>query len=197
MIDIGEPDLIGIGGRRRLVYAQPEDPALCIKVPRNGRQGELQQQREIRYYRQLQKKGIPFDHISRYLGTVETSVGTGYVYEAVRDADGRISDRFKELILHGKGEVADYLRIMQKLEDYLFDNLILFYDMGPSNILCRRDAKGVLEPVIVDGLGDVVAIPILNYSRHLRRQKIRRRWLRMIAYMNKKYDWMKAYSVRH
>ena len=194
---MSESDLIGVGGGRRLVYADPGDPNRCIKVPKPGRHAERQQQREIRFYRQLQKKRVPTDYIPRYLGTVETNLGTGYVYDAVRDADGKVSERFKELILNGNGQISDYLRIMETLEDFLFENLILFYDLGPSNILCRKDENGVLQPFIIDGLGDVVAIPILNYSKYFRRHTIRRRWLRLIAYMNKKHDWMKAYRMRH
>lgn len=195
-IELSESDLIGKGGRR-LVYAYPGDPGRCIKVPKPGKHSDRQQQREIKFYQQLQKKPFPTDHITRYLGTVETNLGTGYIYDAIRDADGRVSERFKELILNGHGQVSDYLRIMETLEDYLFDNLILFYDLGPSNILCRKNEDGVLEPIITDGLGEVVAIPILNYFPSLRRRTIRRRWLRLIEYMNKKHDWMEAYRMRH
>ena len=119
------------------------------------------------------------------------------MYEAVRDADGSVSERFKEFIANGHGQESDYIRIMETLEDFLFDNQILFYDIGPSNVLCRRNASGSLDPVVIDGLGDVVAIPILNFSRRLRLRKMRRRWLRLVAYMNRKHDWMKAYRMRH
>jgi len=197
MIALSDSDLIGIGGGRRLVYAHPDDPGLCIKVPKPGRHGELQQRREVRFYERLQKEGIPTKCLSRYLGTANTNLGVGYIYEVVRDANGQVSERFKEFIVNDHGQESDYIRIMETLEDFLFDNLILFYDIGPSNILCRKNENGSLEPVIIDGLGDVVAIPILNFSSRLRRRKMRRRWLRLVAYMNRKHDWMKAYRMRH
>lgn len=196
-ITLSDSDLIGIGGRRRLVYAHPGDPARCIKVPKSGKHGELQQRREIKFYQQLQKSRSPTKYLSRYLGTVDTNFGVGYVYEAVRDADGKISERFKEFIANDHGQESDYLRIMETIEDFLFDNQILFYDINPSNILCRKDHNGDIEPIIIDGLGDVVAIPVLNFSSRLRQRKMRRRWMRLVAYMNRKHEWMKAYRMRH
>jgi hypothetical protein len=195
-ITLSDSDLIGKGGRR-LVYAFPGDPSRCIKVCKPGKHADRQQQREIKFYRQLDKKTIPTDRISRYHGTVETNRGTGYVYDAIRDADGQVSTRFKTMILSNSERISDYLRVMETIEDYLFDNLILFYDVGPSNIVCRINESGALEPFIVDGLGEVVAIPIQNYSRYLRRRTIRRRWLRLIAYMKRRYHWMEAYHLRH
>lgn len=191
-----DSDLIGKGSNR-LVYAFPDDPGRCIKVPKPGKYRYKHQERELRFFEQMRKDRVPTDHISRYLGTVDTNFGTGYVYDAIRDADGRISDKLKTMALQNRERVPEYLQVMRTIEDYLFDNLIPFYEINPSNIVCRIDANGALQPFIVDGLGEKVAIPVIYYSRGLRRLTIRRRWLRQIEYMKNRYDWMQDYRVRH
>ncbi len=193
---INDSDLIGKGSNR-LVYAFPNDLSRCIKVPKPGRHRHKHQEREVRFYEQLKKNRVPTDHISRYLGTVETNFGTGYIYDAIRDANGQISDKLKTMSLNNRERVPEYLQVIETIEDYLFDNLISFYEVNPSNIVCRINDNGALEPFIVDGLGEKVAIPIVNYSRKLRRLTIRRRWLRQIESMKIRFDWMKDYRVRH
>lgn len=193
---LSESDLIGQGSNR-LVYAIPDDPSRCVKVLKRGKKRHKHQQREIRFFEQLEKNRVPTDHISRYLGTADTNLGTGYVYDAIRNADGRIADKLKTMALNNRDRVPEYLQVVQTIEDYLFDNLISFYEINASNIVCRIDDRGALEPYIIDGLGEKVAIPIANYSRSLRRLTIRRRWLRQIEHMKSRYDWMKDYRVRH
>jgi hypothetical protein len=61
----------------------------------------------------------------------------------------------------------------------------------------KKTGEGTFEPFIIDGVGDVVAIPVLNLSRALVSQKIRRRWMRMIAKMSKRFDWMEGYRFSH
>ena len=193
---LDDSDLLGKGSNR-LVYAFPNDPSRCIKVPKPGKHRYKHQEREVRFFKLLEKNRVPTDHISRYLGTVETNFGTGYVYDAIRDANGQISDKLKTMALNNRERVPEYLQVMKTIEDYLFDNLISFYEVNPSNIVCRINDDGALEPFIIDGLGEKVAIPIVNYSRKLRRHTMRRRWLRLIEYMKTRYDWMKDYRVRH
>jgi len=193
---LNDSDLIGKGSNR-LVYAFPNDLSRCIKVPKSGRRRHKHQEREVRFFKQLKKNQLPTDHISRYLGTVETNFGTGYIYDAIRDANDQISDKLKTMALNNRDRVPEYLQVMETIEDYLFDNLISFYEVNPSNIVCRINDNGALEPFIVDGLGEKVAIPIVNHSRRLRRHTMRRRWLRQIESMKIRYDWMKDYRVRH
>lgn len=193
---LNETDLIGQGSNR-LVYALPDDPSRCVKVLKPGKKRSKHQQREIRFFEQLEKNRVPTDRISRYLGTIDTNMGTGYVYDAIRNADGRIADKLKTMALNDRDRVPEYLQVIETIEDYLFDNLIPFYEINASNIVCRINASGALEPFIVDGLGEKVAIPITNYSRSLRRLTIQRRWLRQIEHMKVRYDWMKDYRVRH
>ena len=115
----------------------------------------------------------------------------------MRDPSGDYSKSFREVIAQGIGTPRDYVTVMTALEDYLIDKHVLFYDLNPSNILCRQNEQGELEPFIIDGLGDLVAIPILNYSTYLLERKIKRRWLRFITRMRRNHPWMEGYRYRH
>ena len=159
--------------------------------------GYLQQRREVRYYSKLIKRQVPTERITRYHGQIETSLGAGYVYDVIRDADGRVSRQLGTYLLEEPERYREYLVILKQLESYLFENLVLIYDLSPWNILCRKDNDNTLEPFIIDGVGDVVAVPVLNLSSRLVKQKIRRRWLRMINKMKNRYDWMSDYRSTH
>jgi serine/threonine-protein kinase RIO1 len=195
-VELSEQQLIG-KGTRRYCYQFPGRDELCIKVPKAKKNGYLQQRREVRYYQKLYRRGVPTRLITRYHGTVETSEGTGYVYDAVRDPDGRVSRQMIEYLDQQPEHYREYLRLFKLLENYLFDNRVIFYDLSPYNILCRKTGEGRFEPYIIDGVGDVVAIPVLNLSQALVRQKIKRRWMRMIRKLSKRYDWMADYHFGH
>lgn len=197
LVNIEDCEIIG-EGTRRICYAYPGDPSRCIKIPKAGANGNKQQLREVRFYEYLARRKVPTDCIPAYLGTIETDQGPGYVYEAIRDADGSISSLYVEVIKQLAQQSPDTLRdILAQLEQYFFDNLIVFYDVNPYNIVCRRDSAGVLHPYVIDGLGDTVAIPVLNYSKKLLRQKIRRRWTRLLNHLRRKHPWMADYQSSH
>ena len=194
LIDVGKCEVIG-EGTRRICYAYPGDPARCIKIPKPGRHGNKQQLREVKFYEYLQRREVPTDCISAYLGTVDTTDGTGYVYQAIRDADGSISPLYIDVIEQLAQESPEVLRdVLAELERYLFENLVVFYDINPWNVVCQRDGSDSLHPYIIDGLGDIVAVPVLNLSQKLLLGKIRRRWIRLLQYMGREHSWMADYQ---
>lgn len=192
-IELAESDLIGTG-TRRYCFAYPSEISLCIKIPMQKKNGYKQQKREVRFYQQLASRGVPTDRITKYHGEVETSRGTGYIYDVVRDIDGSPSKQLGIFLKEQPERGHEFVQIMKILENYLFDNRVVFYDLNPWNILCKKQANGSLEPFIIDGVGDIVAIPVLNLSNRLLEQKIRRRWLRLIDRMRKHHLWMAQYS---
>ena len=192
-VELVEADLIGTG-TRRFCYAYPDKPEFCIKIPRQTKNGQLQQRREIKYYSRLKKRGVPTERVTRFHQVVSTSLGDGYVYDAIRDFDGECSLQLIHYLNNEPERVSEYLAMIKLLESYFFDNEVLFYDLNPYNILCRKSQDDNLEPFVIDGVGDVVAIPVLNYSRYLLKKKIERRWLRFIKQMKKRCDWMTQYS---
>lgn len=193
---LSEEDLIGIGTRRRC-YVFPHQTSLCVKVPTASKNGLKQQRREVKFYEQLYLRGVSTERIPRYHGTVPTSMGTGYVYDAVRDVDGKPSRLFSEYLKEQPHRSVEYLAILDQLEDYLFSNGIVFYDLNIYNILCQKLEDGSLKPFVIDGIGDVVLFPVMNNFKYFLNRKMTRRWFRMIRKMSNRFDWMDQYNFSH
>ena len=49
------------------------------------------QDREIRYYKQPQRRGCSFANIANFVGFEETNLGRGCLYKKVVDHDGSLS----------------------------------------------------------------------------------------------------------
>ncbi len=195
-IVLDETLLIGEGDRR-YCYEFPDQPEYCIKVPKSTKNSRIQQQREIKYYRKLANREVPLERITRYHGTIDSNLGTGYVYDAVRDHNGEVSKKMIDYLREDRLSHADHFQQLEILETYLFDQQVIIYDVNPWNIVYKDSGNGLIEPFLIDGVGDVVAIPILNLSETLVKRKIKRRWLRMINYLQRHFDWMASYQMQH
>ena len=195
-VTLNENLLIGEGDRR-YCYEFPDHPEFCIKVPKSTKNSRRQQQREIRYYKKLAGRGVPLERITRYHGSIDSNLGTGYVYDAVRDQSGEVSRKMIDYLKQNKLSHEVHFQQLDILENYLFRHQVIVYDINPWNIVYKQSGDGEIEPFLIDGVGDVVAIPILNLSDTLVKQKIKRRWLRMINYLQRHFDWMASYQMQH
>ena len=122
-----DESVIGVGAHRDC-YIHPEDPAKCIKVIYNSSGTALKEiKRELSYYRFLNSYLNDWSGITRYYGTVETNLGTGYVYDRIVDFDGKpsqtISERYKIEELKDNWKELD--EIISKLKKYMWDNRII------------------------------------------------------------------------
>ena len=167
-------------GRERHCYLHPQDPTKVIKIPKGSE--TIQTRRELVFFRNLEKRAFrDYSHLPRFYGTVETNLGQGLVTELIRDHDGQISRSLNWHIENGltRGEVEAHFR---RLKQYLLDNLVIFnHDLTSGNMLLRMAADDSAKLVIIDGLGDVVAISWFNRIPTHVRAKIERRWNRLIT----------------
>lgn len=192
MIDLDDSALFIGSGTRRDCYRHPGDPALCIKVSPPGE--EKQQRRECRYYRGLARRGASLEHLARLHGTVETSKGTGYVYDLVRDHDGTIATPLRVYLNEEYPSRDELIRLVRDLKAYYIRERIMFYDMNGDNILCSRRADGSLHLVTIDGIGEVTATGFLNVFRSHFLRTFHRRWVRVVRRFNKRHPWMADYT---
>ena len=171
-------DLVGTGVERAC-YVHPEDPDKAIKIPII--EDDRQSKREVKYYKQLiKRKNISFDHCPRYHGTVKTNLGDGFVVDLIRDYDGEVS---KPLSWHLENDLhfSEIPPYLDELKNYFLSNLIIFnYDMGIHNLLFQKYTPDKIRLVMIDGLGDTVAITWLNLFPSNVRSKIERRFSRFL-----------------
>ncbi len=198
-----EPELFIGKGNQRTVYSHPDDPSICIKITKpNSKVAKRRQAREIGFYKSLARRNVSFTNISKYLGKAETSLGTGYLYEKVLDCDGALSEGLENL-LRRLGPDSDastkLIANIQQLGIFMKDNKIIFHDYlirDNMNILCRKESDGSFTPVIVDGLGDTVLIPILNLSKKHTDKRIVRKWKKfLVEPMVKLLPWVRREDI--
>lgn len=182
MIILNETLLIGKGSER-WCYQHPQMPELCIKIavnpPKPGR--KPQSQREAQYLQLLVKRQIPFTHISAYFGMVNTNLGVGYLFRAVLDGDGRLSQRLEEAqTALTQTEIA---RLMLTLRSYMLQYAVVPCDMSVKNILLQKGQQDT-RLVLVDGIGNKDFIPLASYCLPYARLKIDRIWRKFLKRLN-------------
>ena len=99
MINLTEELFIGKGCHRK-TYINPDDSDTVIKILYcTDKSAEIQLNRELKHNASLQKKHKDLQGIAKYKGIINTNLGTGYVFELVRDLHtGYISESLNDYI---------------------------------------------------------------------------------------------------
>ena len=175
-------------GKERSCFLHTEDDTKVIKI--NHTLTIHQSKREARYYQQLNKRKIVnFSSIPRYYGKVETNFGTGHVYDCIKDHTGKISQSMSGYFKEGM-PLKEFSPYLDELKTYFIDNRIIFNDdVCAGNILFQKISPHTQRLVVIDGLGDTVLIPFLNYLPSHVISKINRRWERFIKNLYEDYNY--------
>ncbi|MDL2321713.1 hypothetical protein LJC47_05150 [Desulfosarcina sp. OttesenSCG-928-B08] len=173
-----DPSLFIGRGVNRECYRHPENSDLCIKVV-VGHGGKRENRVEQSAYRRLEKRGISWEMLSRFYGTVNTNKGPGAVFELIRDKDGAISKPLRDYIgtpdvtaLHRDG----LSRAFFALKTYLIREEILTTALKAQNMVYQRTPETDGKLVIIDDIGNTDFIPICTYLGWAARRKINRKW---------------------
>ena len=167
---------IGMGGRQK-TFVHPLDPSKCVKIAYSGDIRDWK--KELRYRR------ICADHlknsllITKYFGTVQTNLGTGYVYERVRDYDGNTSKDLGVFLRNadeGKVSVQTVENVLLKFKEDFLRECIVTVDRNTANFMVQELPKGVYQVRIVDNIGTPVLIPLVYYFHFAAEWKSRRMW---------------------
>jgi hypothetical protein len=176
MINLDPSTIVGKGLHREC-YVHPENKDLCIKIVVAGDHKESQ--REQKYYRLLQKRNIPWEILPEFYGVVETNLGSGAVFDLIRDFDGEISKTLQYYLASGdKPEAYDLglLKAIDLLKISLYQHTIITMTLKPKNIVYKKITPEKGRLIIVDNIGNSDFIPICNYNTFLARIKISRKW---------------------
>ncbi len=91
-------------------------------------------------------------------------------------------------ISDSRGGVAAYQKEWEEFKSYFVnENICVINDLKPDNILLKRISPHKSVLVLIDALGDTVAIDILNYSKYLLKRKILRRFARAEQALRERY----------
>ena len=171
---------IGMGGQQK-TFIHPTDPSKCVKIAYKGSNRDLK--KELRYRRICEDHLKNSRLITKYFGEVPTNMGTGYVYERVRDFNGNTSKDLKKF-LETISPNAESLKIVEKIllgfkEDFMRE-CIVTVDRNTANFMVQETSPGVYQVRIVDNIGTPVLIPLVYYFRFAAKWKARRIWNRWV-----------------
>ncbi len=177
MIELDETLRLG-EGNERICYQHPTQPELVIKVTKSQPQNRSQNRIEALYLAELARRGVPFDHIPRLYGWIDTSQGPGLMFERIANSDGTPLITLQAGLEQGLLTPSEAKRLLDELYAYLHRHAIIFADVGINNLVCQRRPQG-WHLVIIDGLGARRLGWKFNLYRKLpvlSRAKLRRQW---------------------
>lgn len=191
MLDLEAALVVG-RGLHRICYAHPQDENLCVKVllPLKSKTPLIEAEREVKYYRVLERKGVPWTMLPKFHGEVITSRGQGYVFELIRDYDGEISKTLKHYLSSSTETNSNYEGLSAAfglLKDYLLVWKVVTMTIKAKNILYQKLNTETGRFVIIDNIGHSDFIPVCDYLDFMAERKIRRKWSRFEAALRKEY----------
>jgi hypothetical protein len=181
MIHINPADLIGKGLHRKC-YRHPENKDWCIKIAFNENIKETR--REKKYYELLIKKNVSWAMLPRYHGVVETNLGPGAVFDAIKDKNGAISETLDHYL--GSNQLTElYCQALTDslvlFKDYLLEQQIITMNIKAKNILFSDLGNNSGRLVLVDNIGNSDYFPISSHIKFLANRKTLRKWQRFEA----------------
>ena len=183
LVQLEQELLIGRGGVRS-VYHHPDDENKCIKILFNQAKRRAVT-REETYLRRYWLAGKPFDHLSRFYGNCQTSLGVGGVFQLIRDYDGTISNPLPAFlpgnILADKVPPSELATLLRQLHDHLVAHSIIVSDPAPANIVITFMAPKQPKLVLIDGIGNPHFIKIADFHRQQAKKIIDKKWRYYIA----------------
>ncbi|MEJ6402945.1 YrbL family protein [Yoonia sp. 2307UL14-13] len=182
------PSNLVASGVQRDVYLHPTDPTKLIKVlkpdrdqPRRKTFNGLMDRwfpstriRQIRkeymeYLRVMLRHPEPGFHapMSHMFGFVSTNAGLGCLTERVMTPDGNLGETLGRKVKNGT-LTDDHIALLNDTIARLFQHGVRAGDMNPNNfVFGQRDNGSGLGPkecVLVDGFGDIHAIPVRSMA---------------------------------
>lgn len=182
VIDLSQSKPLGTGAHRSC-YPHPDNPNQCIKVLHDVTKTELRGiKHEIRYYNHINSYLKDWSCIPKFHGTVETNLGTGYVFDMISDYDGSPSATLGKIIetCSSSEQAQKIVDLILQLKKYIRDNHILTITMNPHNVLCKRVSESEMVPIICDNLGRSSVIPWSHWFTAIGDSSQQKRWEKFI-----------------
>ena len=188
-------------GCKRDCYVHPDDPGLVIKVIPPHKSIEVLHSKKIWLRRMLQtpesmdanrgerekfeklnkrfenlREAIPY--LVEYHGRVQTDLGEGLVFKAIKNYDGTMSETIDSAVKTGGYIKATLLDALSKLESVRGDSTI-YNDVGSNNLVIQvLDSKHSKYKLwVIDGINCRALIPITEYiEMYSRVRKAKKIW---------------------
>lgn len=181
MIKIENDHFIAEGSFQKC-YKHPSNHDLCIKISKQNIE-TTRLANEIKYCKKVSKKRINKNNhqfFSKYHGTVETNLGTGYVFDLIKDETTQdISKTLEYYLLYPDPAISDKIlnTEFERLIQLMIKYKIIANDIRAKNICCKILKDKTIELIHIDGLGHRDFIPLVDWFSYFAKKKIERRLL--------------------
>jgi len=140
-------------------------------------------QKELKYRRTRKQ---PSKLLPEYFGTIDTNLGTGYVFEKIYDFDGTLSltldEYIKKLLIK-----MNYLEVQNHIQSLLlsfqklwFEEKIVTSNIELVNFMVQRKSPTETYIRIVDNIGTPVLIPLAYYFDYFAAKRAQKYWKRFL-----------------
>lgn len=122
-----------------------------------------------------------YQFFSVYHGTLETNLGTGYVFDLISDeTTNNISKTLEYYLLNATDGISDHMLKdgFKKLIQLMVNYKIIANDIGSKNICCKILKDNTIQLIHIDGLGHRDFIPFVNWFSFFAKKKIERRLIK-------------------
>ena len=188
IIQLDDSLLYGQGSHKKC-FLHPHNKNLCIKIAYNeGGQKDLI--REINYIDVLKRRHKDYSILPKYFGKVNTNLGTGYVFEIIRDYNNGRTQTLEDFITDLNLFSQNYsliVRLLKELKEKLYKNEIITMVLFPENILFQKTDENTYSVRIVNDMGSAVLIPLEYHFKYFAHTKILRRWKMFLNVLRNKY----------
>lgn len=188
IIQLDDSLLYGQGSHKKC-FLHPHNKNLCIKIAYNeGGQKDLI--REINYIDVLKRRHKDYSILPKYFGKVNTNLGTGYVFEIIRDYNNGRTQTLEDFITDLNLFSQNYsliVRLLKELKEKLYKNEIITMVLFPENILFQKTDENTYRVRIVNDMGSAVLIPLEYHFKYFAHTNILRRWKMFLDVLRNKY----------
>ncbi len=182
MIEIKKEHYIA-EGLARTCYRHPENDSLCIKIGKPKIE-KSHLYKEINYFKKIENKdSSKFDYqfYAAYYGEIETNLGTGFVYNLIKDeVSQNISLTLRHYLEMENGPYTDEVlfKALGRLKSQMITHKIFVGDLRARNICCKILENNTLQFIVVDGIGHRDFLPFADWFHFFAKKKVERRFLR-------------------
>lgn len=163
---------------------------ICASSSRTIGGGQKDLLREINYINVLNRRHKDYSILPQYFGKVNTNLGTGYVFEIIRDYNGNKTQTLEDFITSPTLFAENFdliVHLLKNLKDELYKNEIITMVLFPENILFQKTDENNYRVRIVNDMGSAVLIPLEYHFKYFAHTKILRRWKMFLDVLRNKY----------
>lgn len=157
IISLDESNFIA-KGQTRSCYCYPMEEEKVIKIFNgHAKFGDCRSRDsniiESKYLAYVQSRHGEIKHIPRYFETVNTNLGTGYVFERIIDYDKSTSKSLHYYLTQNLINIESAKKLISNLFNYLLKFNISIVDRSLANIVLQKQKCGTFIPYLIDGFG--------------------------------------------